>query len=282
MERIKTYCFILKIIGYGESDRILHLFTEGYGRVTTIAKGGRKSKKRFSGLLDYFNLLNVELTEKRGTDFAILENADLVEFYLNFRNDIVRMAYGFHLIEIVREFIIGRQPQTSVFHLFREVLRKMDSVNSDFEMFVSMFEIKLLDILGYKPVLERCTACGAVIKDEYEKAIEEYSSGGLIFDMERGGIVCMICHSMYNQQNGTKKIFTPLVSKDVIITIRELSKLQCIDPHGIQRSSDIIKQCRSIILPYIETRIGKRLRVSKFIESFKKGGPNARKIPQFY
>ena len=52
MARIKTQALILRLVEFGESDLILHLLVPGLGRLPVIAKGARRSVKRFSGTLD--------------------------------------------------------------------------------------------------------------------------------------------------------------------------------------------------------------------------------------
>ena len=60
MRGIETEALILRSVDFGESDRILHLLTPGSGRLTTIAKGARRSVRRFGGTLELFDRLSPE------------------------------------------------------------------------------------------------------------------------------------------------------------------------------------------------------------------------------
>ncbi|GAG51712.1 unnamed protein product, partial [marine sediment metagenome] len=59
MAAIHTEALILRSVDFGESDRIVHLLVPEAGRLTAIAKGARRSFKRFPGTLDLFNHLRV-------------------------------------------------------------------------------------------------------------------------------------------------------------------------------------------------------------------------------
>ncbi|HEY8493863.1 MAG TPA: recombination protein O N-terminal domain-containing protein, partial [Myxococcota bacterium] len=52
MARLDTEALVLRVVDYGESDRIAHLLTPETSRLTVIAKGARRSRKRFPGALD--------------------------------------------------------------------------------------------------------------------------------------------------------------------------------------------------------------------------------------
>src|SRR5262249_427426 len=47
-----------------------------------------------------------------------------------------------------------------------------------------VFELRLLDALGFAPVLDRCTSCGRA----------DLGGEGMRFDLPRGGVTCGHCH----------------------------------------------------------------------------------------
>ena len=68
-----TDALILRYVDYGESDRIVHLLTPAVGRLAAIAKGARRSQKRFPGTLDLFNQLRVQVDRRRRGGLARLD-----------------------------------------------------------------------------------------------------------------------------------------------------------------------------------------------------------------
>ncbi|MBW2672896.1 MAG: DNA repair protein RecO, partial [Deltaproteobacteria bacterium] len=51
----KTPAFVLHFLNYGEADRIVTLFTREFGKLKGIAKGARRSKKRFANAIEPFS-----------------------------------------------------------------------------------------------------------------------------------------------------------------------------------------------------------------------------------
>ena len=68
---------LLRSVDFGESDRIIHFLTPSQGRLTAMAKGARRSVKRFPGTLDLLNHLEIRVKPPRN-GMAYLEQATLV------------------------------------------------------------------------------------------------------------------------------------------------------------------------------------------------------------
>ena len=73
MPHRKTPAVILRLHPFGESDRLVTLLTRTYGKVRAIAKGARRSQKRFLGCLDHLNIVLVRYFEKRSGGLVRLE-----------------------------------------------------------------------------------------------------------------------------------------------------------------------------------------------------------------
>ena len=55
----KIKAVVLKVSDLGESDKIVTFYSREYGKVAGVAKGAKKSKKRFSNKLEIFSLLDI-------------------------------------------------------------------------------------------------------------------------------------------------------------------------------------------------------------------------------
>ncbi|MEQ9324945.1 MAG: recombination protein O N-terminal domain-containing protein, partial [Polyangiaceae bacterium] len=49
-ERLTTDALLVRLVPYRDADAIVHLFTEQVGAVAAMARGARKSKRRFTSL----------------------------------------------------------------------------------------------------------------------------------------------------------------------------------------------------------------------------------------
>ena len=53
---------VLRYTDYGESDRIVHLLTKEHGQISAMVRGARTSTKKYSGLIDLGNIIEVEFS----------------------------------------------------------------------------------------------------------------------------------------------------------------------------------------------------------------------------
>jgi recombinational DNA repair protein (RecF pathway) len=101
MPQIRSEAVLLRSVDFGESDRIVHFLTSDRGRLTAIAKGARRSRRRFPGTLDVFNRLEIEGRLKPRASMAFLEQARLVDPFLGIRTDAARYALASFLAEML-------------------------------------------------------------------------------------------------------------------------------------------------------------------------------------
>ena len=67
-----TRALLLRRVDYAESDLVLSLFTVELGRISALARGARKSRRRFGGVLEPMHTLEVTLDERPSSELYIL------------------------------------------------------------------------------------------------------------------------------------------------------------------------------------------------------------------
>ncbi len=193
MALFKDEAFVIFKRAYGESDRIIRLFTRASGKVTAIAKGANRSQKRFMNTLELFNHINVEYFEKYGRGITRMENADIIETNSGIEKSLKKTCIASFFTELVDRLTKEKEPHESLFLALKELLyavKDHDFTYSD----MLYYQFSMLDILGYMPNFDSCVYCGAVMIDN-EK---------LYFSKERGGVLCKSCsksipHTVYGE-----------------------------------------------------------------------------------
>lgn len=170
---------ILRHIDWGEADRLLWLFTRDMGKVKAVAKGVRKPRSRKAGHLEPFT--HAELLLAQGRDLAIVTQAQAIDAYLNIRADLVLVAYASYVIELLDRFTYEEGENVALFRLLRETLSRINQ-KTEPAFAVRYYEIRLLDLVGYRPQLLHCVNCGDEIRAE-----DQY------FSFEKGGVMCRKC-----------------------------------------------------------------------------------------
>lgn len=153
----KLQAFVLSNSDYGESDRIVSLFTLEHGRMKGFARGARNSQKRFGPALEPFARIDLLLNHKEG--LSSLRSADVISLYSGIRCELSAIAHGLYACELVECLTPEGQPLPRLYRLLASYLEWLDSGRIE-ETDRRMFEINLLNILGYRPSLEGCSRCG--------------------------------------------------------------------------------------------------------------------------
>ena len=189
MAALQCEAVLLRSVDYGESDRIVHLLTAGSGRLTAIAKGARRSHRRFPGTLDVFNHLAVQGRSSPRASMAFLEQARLVNPFLGLRADPARYALASFLMEMLDRLSPEGVEGAEAEHLFlyaTESLALLESVRPSATLRL-LLELRGFDALGQRPELGRCVRCGRV---PAENVASNHRVG---FHVADGGIVCSAC-----------------------------------------------------------------------------------------
>ena len=150
---------------YRESDRIVLLLTPGRGRVDALARGARKSRRRFAGALDVGNHLAIMVKRGRGTlDF--LESADLIDARLHLRSDLDRITLATFACELCSRPARADHPEPKLFGLLQTALVVLDAMDgAPAPGFRAGLSTKAATFTGLRPHLVDCAVCGEPATD---------------------------------------------------------------------------------------------------------------------
>ncbi|MDH3213445.1 MAG: DNA repair protein RecO [Myxococcales bacterium] len=185
MAGIRTEAVVLRSVDFAESDRIVHLLVPDTGRLTAIAKGARRSVRRFPGTLDLFNHLRVQLQTRRSGAMARLEQATLIESFTPLRHETRRFAIACYLLEVLDRLAPEAGARDDMRRLFRfalAALRAAATRKPDARLRV-LIELRALEALGLRPELRRCVRCAA----------ELGGAAQVDFHVADGGTLCGRC-----------------------------------------------------------------------------------------
>jgi len=182
MHSEKLQAFVLSTIDYGDSDRIVSLFTLEHGRLKGFARGAKNSRKRFGAALETFARIEAHVRIKQG--LSGLQQAEIQSIYPHIRGDLSRIASALYACELVDAMTPEGQPLPRLFRLLTVYLDRLETAPAS-ESDRRFFEINLLNILGYRPSLESCSRCGspfdvlgALHQDDGELACRFCAAGG--------------------------------------------------------------------------------------------------------
>jgi DNA repair protein RecO (recombination protein O) len=170
---------VLQHTDFGEADRLLTIYTRELGKIRAVVKGVRKPRSRKAGHIEPFS--RAALLLARGRDLFILTQAEAIEIYTQIKEDLVLLGYGSYIIELLTSFTYEEEENPSLYRLVRNALSRLDR-GDDPNLVTHYYEIRLLDMAGYRPQLFYCVQCKAEIKAEDQ-----------FFSPAKGGVLCPKC-----------------------------------------------------------------------------------------
>jgi len=146
---------------HGESDRIVTFYTQATGKLVGIAKGAKRSKKRFLNRLEPFSLVEILYTPGRASDLVRVEQAELLSSYPSLRHHYPAFTAATVIARLVRDWSRENDPDPELFRLLLWSLDSMEEA-ADLRLVMVLFLAKLLTLSGYRPDLLSCR-CSATL-----------------------------------------------------------------------------------------------------------------------
>jgi DNA repair protein RecO (recombination protein O) len=250
MQRLKTSAIVLRTVDYGESDRVVALFSLERGKLSAFARGARASKRRFGGTLEPFTLLEAELKERRGAELMILESVSVSRSFGGIRTDLARIACASYACELARELVRDHEPHADLFHLLAGYLGRLEDGPARPWM-LRAFELGALRAGGIMPRLDACSRCGSVL--------DTPPSGRLFFDPGQGGFLCGRCGAP--GASGIRQ-----ASPETASALADLQNGGLEAAGGEPPSRAVGTEGKDLLCTFIEHHLGKRLASRKFLD----------------
>ena len=179
MAIIATDAVVLHSFNYLESSRILRLVTRHGGVRSVLAKGARRSSRRFGSGLDLFAQGNAQMYAKPGRDLDTLSGFDVTRGRPLLGEDMGRFAGASAIAELILRF--GRDASDN--NLYDVVVESLDALalaTSDEALTTTLASAwRIVAELGFAPVLDICGECHTPIDDDATVRFSHVAGGAL-------------------------------------------------------------------------------------------------------
>jgi DNA repair protein RecO (recombination protein O) len=247
MPLFKTNAIVIRSANYGESDKIVTFLTKDFGKLKGIAKGARRSRKRFQNALGLFSHLRLMFFDKGGIGLVRAEGCDILHSFPRIREDLKKIVYGNYYLELANEMAGEREGNREVFELLLSFLSDLEEMDPQEEQ-LRLFEIRMLSLFGYQPNMGRCNLCQRGWEDLKEIP-------GVFFSLEKGSLVCEKCSTVWNNLIPFSLGTARLIEK---VAQMELPKIQ-----RLKFTQQSLSESREILPRFISYQLGKELKSLK-------------------
>ena len=112
-----------------EADRYITIFMEDYGKVSTVIKGIRKSKKRDKTAVDILSLTDFQFYKKN--DSLIISNFSTIKDYIGIKSDIDKINIAFYIFSILNQILVENGRNRKIYEVLEKTLNYLDLSNDE-------------------------------------------------------------------------------------------------------------------------------------------------------
>jgi hypothetical protein len=240
MNNLKTDAFILNGFKYGDTSKIVTLFSEKAGKFSAIVKGARNSKSKLGGVFENMNHINVIFLKKDNRDLQFISNAECISSFSEVKDSFDKLMVAYKLLELTSKMMYEYDVSKEIFLLLKEALYALNNSGKNFDVIFLMFQIRFAIIQGIDPVNNRVRNFvdnNFVVNDS-----NDVFKGNIFFDDHKRKYIKMLY----------EKSFTELDSfysdKDLVKQIQnayEYHFMMSIGKYGFSKSTQIIDELKN-------------------------------------
>lgn len=175
----RTEAIVLRHARYGEAGRLLTIFTPHLGKLRVVAKGVLRPTSHMAGHLEVLTRATLLIAHSRS--FDIVTQAQTLDSNIVLRDDLQRMSRALYVAELVDRLSEEHHENYLAYQQFLQALQWLTTAE-DLDVPIRFFELRLLDLSGYRPELYVCLQC--------KQTLQEEPNG---FSGAAGGTLCPRC-----------------------------------------------------------------------------------------
>lgn len=238
---------VLRRLNFGETDRIVTLYSKERGKISAIAKGSRKPVSRLAGATEM--LTHARFALATGKNLDVITQAEVKDSFPHIRGDLNRTAHAAYIVEIVDKLVEEHEPNPDLFDLLLSALYLMERPN-DPEKITHMFELQAMKILGYEPVLDKCLRCR-----------KQPSIGDRWFSPSLGGVVCTECGPLPDD--------AIRLTWEAVDTMRKLMEADAPEIERMEIGRTVMDQIARAMRWYVRFRADRELKSLEFLQTLR-------------
>ena len=238
---------IMRIKEYGESDILVSFFTPDMGQLKGVAKGARRSRRRFVNVLDIFSLVKLEYGLTKEGALYFLHSGKLIDGFPALRSNYATLSKGSYMIELTEVLFPPGVADPLMFELLKGTFQLLDKGEAVI-LLPMIFEVKALALGGFGIHFEKCCKCGRAYAFE----------GNALFIPEKGGIACLKC-----QRESAR---SPLMSPESVRAFMGIQSERLLQSIKSDWPDAVVNELKQVLRLHREYHLERRLKTSKYVE----------------
>ena len=143
----------------GDFDKMVTILTPS-GKMSCSAKGSRRTKSQLMAGTQF--LCFGEYMLFKGSNTYTLNSCDTIELFYPIRVDLDKLEYAVHITKMIQDVTVENQNTYKILQLYLNTLYMISETDTDLKFIVSIFKMRLMCLLGFTPVVQKCVECGSI------------------------------------------------------------------------------------------------------------------------
>ena len=157
-----------------------------------------------------------------------VNSVEPIEVFYNLRTDLDKLQYAAYITKIVEDVTNENETAFNILQLILNTIYTISETDSNMDLVISVFKLRILSLIGFTPNVKVCTNCGTNENLEY-------------FSVKDNGVKCTACSkqdkSVIHISNATlyairyaimgepKKLFSFNIPEDALEELKLVSKV---------------------------------------------------------
>jgi len=243
---IQVEGIILKSFDYGEKHKIIKILTPTLGVVGVFVSNGNKTNTKKSALVQpltcaHFHLKN---SNNPSSNLYYLSNGDVENYFLDLKMDYEKVTYFYCMAEIILKGLSETESSNYIYKILKQILVLAEEGRAAMYLLNLIFQLKMLSVLGLKPILDCCAICGT-------------KTNIVLLSVNQGGLVCSNC--VYLNE-------PVLIDANLIPIVRALDKIDLEHFPEIELEEKWLQPIEKFLEAYYDNYSGLHLKARQFLK----------------
>ncbi|USG63853.1 DNA repair protein RecO [Brevibacillus ruminantium] len=248
---VKWEGIVIRSVDYGESSKVVTLFTRERGKVAIMARGAKRAKSRLSAVSQLFTHGYYLCKTGPGSGMSDLSQGEIVDSFRELRQDLMATAYAAYIAELLDRLTEQEEANPYLFQLLYQLFHHLDE-GRDAEILCRIFETKMLQVAGISPKLTACANCGMQREP-------------FVFSISQGGLLCPACLETDPYAFAITSTVWKLLR---LFQVFDLERLGEIEVKATTRS-----QLKHVLRSYMDEHLDLRLKSRSFLDQMERISP---------
>src|SRR5699024_5467256 len=131
---------VIKTQNYGETHKIITIFTKERGKITAICRGANRTRSKLSSIAQPF--IQGQFLIYISTGLSTVQQGEIIQSFRSMREDIIKTAYAAYIVELTDKLTDIKRADSFLYEQLQHTLLR---INEGDELIIPiiMYELKL-------------------------------------------------------------------------------------------------------------------------------------------